>query len=258
MSLRLITLGSGSAGNASVVTDGTTSVLIDAGIAARTLTARLEAAEIAPASLHAILLTHEHGDHTSGLQNFTKKQPLPIFANPPTAHVLKSGVMGDYPHWNLFETGSRFAIGSISVDTFPVPHDAADPVGFVLESGGISIGILTDLGYSTNLVVERIRGVSTLYIEANHDAKLLQEDLKRPWSVKQRILSRHGHLSNDAAAQLVLQAAGHQLSCVVAGHLSRDCNSVNLVEEAFRRVLTSGGLGHIRVVCAPPDAVMRF
>ena len=249
--LEVTVLASGSSGNALLVRSGDCSVLVDAGLSARRLGAGLEACGVAPGSLSGILLTHEHGDHTKGLKVFVGKYGVPVFANPLTADHLKRQGIG--ARWNLFSSGAGFVLGSIEVLPFSVPHDAADPVGFVLRSNGTGFAVLTDLGYATRQVVESVRGVNALLIETNHDEALLQKDTRRPWSVKQRILSRHGHLSNSAAAEIVTEVATDALRHVLLGHLSRDCNSPELAVLAVGSRLQAGGRPAVEVRCAWTD-----
>jgi phosphoribosyl 1,2-cyclic phosphodiesterase len=249
--LSLTVLGSGSAGNCSLIATNQCRLLVDAGFSARQISQRLETAGVCPDSLDGILITHEHGDHIAGLAIFCRRFGIPVYANPLTAETLRRGFLADFSKWNLFMTGSVFAIKDIEVQSFYVPHDAVDPTAFVFTGGAGSIGVLTDLGYAPKLALERIRQVHTLVIETNHDERMLQEDTKRPWSVKQRILSRHGHLSNDAAAKLVSAIAGNRLRRVVLGHLSRDCNRPELALEAMR----SHGIEGIDLFCAEQNAV---
>jgi phosphoribosyl 1,2-cyclic phosphodiesterase len=133
------------------------------------------------------------------------------------------------------------------VDTFSVPHDAYDPVGFLLRTVCGNIGFLTDLGHATKLVIERVRRAQVLVLETNHDHQLLQDDTRRPWSVKQRIQSRHGHLSNDAAALLAAEIVTADLHHLYLGHLSRDCNRPELAHHTVSRKLTDLGAHHVRV-----------
>jgi phosphoribosyl 1,2-cyclic phosphodiesterase len=248
----VITLASGSEGNATLVRNETATFLIDAGLSARQLEARLLATGIASEHLSAILLTHEHGDHTSALKVLlTRHQHLPLFCNPLTARALKeSGLV--HERWKLFETGSEFLLGSFAIRAFSVPHDAADPVGFRISSDGSCLGVLTDLGYATRLVFEALRGIRALLIETNHDEDLLQKDARRPWSVKQRILSRHGHLSNSAAAR-VLSELEAPLEQIILGHLSRDCNSPELALDSATRALAACS-PRAGIHCATQDA----
>jgi phosphoribosyl 1,2-cyclic phosphodiesterase len=247
----LTVLGSGSGGNCSLIATSRCRLLIDAGFSARQIAYRLEASGIDPASLDGILLTHEHGDHVAGLEVFCRRFAIPIYANPRTAETLRFGWLAEYSAWNLFEPGFAFSLKDIEIQSFYVPHDAVDPMAFVFSSDNGSIGLLTDLGYAPKLALERVRNVHTLVIETNHDERLLQEDPKRPWSVKQRIMSRHGHLSNDAGAKLVAEIAGNQLCQVVLGHLSKDCNRPELAFEAMER----NGVRGLSLFCAEQNNV---
>jgi len=257
--LEIHVLASGSHGNALLLSHGSCRVLVDAGLSARKLTARLESCGTPPGQLDGILLTHEHGDHTRGLKVLVSKSRIPVFATPLTAdHLKRSGISAD---WNLFSSGMSFRVGPLEVFAFPVPHDAADPVGFVVRCEEGSFAVLTDLGYATRQVIEAVRGVNALLIETNHDEALLQQDIKRPWSVKQRILSRHGHLSNAAAADLVGEIASEALSHVVLGHLSRDCNSPELACSAVSSRLEAKGHRGVAIQCAPGEEgapILRF
>jgi phosphoribosyl 1,2-cyclic phosphodiesterase len=248
----VITLASGSEGNATLVRDETATFLIDAGLSAKQLTARLLAAGLPPERLSGILLTHEHSDHTSALKVLLMRHQLPVFCNALTARALQDAGLV-HGNWKLFQTGSEFAIGDFEIRAFSVPHDAADPVGFRISSNGSCFGVLTDLGYATRLVFDMLRGIRALLIEMNHDEELLRKDPWRPWSVKQRILSRHGHLSNTAAAH-VLGELEAPLQHIVLGHLSRDCNSPQLALDcAMRGLANSGWAAQARIYCATQD-----
>ena len=194
----LTVLGSGSSGNCSLVETPTTRILIDAGFSTRRITQRLAEIGVQPEQIDGILVTHEHSDHSCGLNVWSKRFKTPIYANRLTAEALSKSVTN--AAWKIFATGSAFPIGDLEVDSFSIPHDAAEPVGYVLRHASREIGFLTDLGFATRMVTERVRAVHTLVIETNHDEKMLQNDTRRPWAVKQRIMSRHGHLSNTAAA----------------------------------------------------------
>lgn len=250
----LTILGSGSAGNCALVRSDGCRLLVDAGLSARQITTRLAAAGVAPESLDGILITHEHGDHVGGLTVFCRKYNVPLYCNPLTAETMRRGDLFDRNDWRLFVTGSDFSIKDIDVRTFPVPHDAVDPVGFVLHSSGAALGFLTDLGHATVLVRERVRSVQTLVIETNHDEKMLQNDTRRPWAVKQRIMSRHGHLSNAAAAAVVADLLGNGLERVILGHLSRDCNSPAVALATVNSRLAEAG-AELEVHCASQSEI---
>lgn len=249
--LRFSVLGSGSAGNSSVIRHRETTVLIDAGLSAKQLRLRLEAVGVDPDSLDAVVLTHEHGDHCGGLDVFCKKTPLPIYGTRDTCTVVSEGMRPQVP-WKKFEAGQGFSIGSLEFESFSVPHDAVDPVGFVIRDtdGESGVGVLSDVGQSTALIRQRLLGVDTLFVEANYDETMLVNDTRRPWSTKQRISSRHGHLSNDQAAELIVSIASQRLHRVVLGHLSRDCNAPDVAVKAISRSLAQAGWNEVQVECA--------
>src|SRR5216110_3123295 len=244
-------LGSGSAGNSALVATDHSRILIDGGLSARQIVLRLEQCDVIAEQLDGVLLTHEHGDHVCGLEVLCRKFDLPIYANAQTAEAVRyDGALDRHRNWRIFRTGAEFKICDILVQTFPVPHDAVDPVGYAFHSGSSALGFITDLGYATKMVVERLRQVHTLVIETNHDEKLLQNDPHRPWPVKQRIQSRHGHLSNTAAATVIEQLLSGKLERVVLGHLSRDCNTPELAAGAIRAMLAQRGRNEVEVHCA--------
>jgi len=249
--LHLTVLGSGSSGNAAVVAvDGQPGgILIDAGLSAKQLGLRLSAVGVGPEALSGILLTHEHGDHTRGLDVFCHRYELPVFCTPPTRAVL-ADTLGRPKRWQLIPNGSGFEIGAISVVAFSVPHDAVDPVGFVLKDADSSIGFVSDTGHVTGIMRDHLRGVNTLFIEANYDEDMLEKDEKRPWSTKQRISARHGHLSNDQMAAFLHDVATSSLHRVVLGHLSEDCNDPELACTVARQALGEAGFSGVHVGCA--------
>ena len=244
-------LGSGSAGNSALVATDHCKVLIDGGLSARQLVLRLELCGVTPEQLDGVLLTHEHGDHICGLEVLCRKFSVPIYSNALTAESVRGdGAFEAHRNWRIFATGTEFSICDITVQTFPVPHDAVDPLGFVFHAGSGSLGFITDLGYVTKLIVERLREVQTLVIETNHDEKLLQNDTHRPWPVKQRIQSRHGHLSNTAAAGVIEELLPGKIERVVLGHLSRDCNTPALALNTVRASLEKCGRNDVETYCA--------
>src|SRR5437868_12126965 len=235
-------LGSGSAGNSALVATDHCKILIDGGLSARQIVLRLEQCGVMPEQLDGILLTHEHGDHVCGLEVLCRKLDVPIYANAQTAEAIRyDGALDRHRNWRIFRTGAEFSICDILVQTFPVPHDAVDPVGFAFYAGPSGLGFITDLGYATKMLVERLRQVHTLVIETNHDEKLLQNDTHRPWPVKQRIQSRHGHLSNNAAATVIEELLPGKIDRVVLGHLSRDCNAPTRALQTIRDALSKYG-----------------
>src|SRR5437867_3389731 len=234
-------LGSGSAGNSALVSTDHCRILIDGGLSARQIVVRLEQCGVAPEQLDGLLLTHEHGDHVCGLEVLCRKFAFPIYCNAQTAEAIRCSGLREHKNWRLFRTGTEFTICDILVQNFPVPHDAAEPVGYAFHAGNRGLGFITDLGYPTKMLIERLREVHTLVIETNHDEKLLQSDPHRPWPVKQRIMSRHGHLSNSAAASVIEQLLPGNIERVVLGHLSRDCNTPELAAGVVRASLEKCG-----------------
>jgi len=246
-------LGSGSAGNTALVATDHCKILVDGGLSARQIVLRLEQCGVAPEHLDGVLLTHEHGDHVCGLEVLCRKFDVPIYCNALTAEAIRGPAgagLDRHRNWRLFRTGADFSICDIVVQSFPVPHDAVDPVGFAFHAGARGLGFITDLGYATKMLIERLREVHTLVIETNHDEKLLQNDSHRPWPVKQRIMSRHGHLSNAAAAVVIEQLLPGKVERVVLGHLSRDCNTPALATGTIRALLERCGRIDLEVYCA--------
>jgi phosphoribosyl 1,2-cyclic phosphodiesterase len=239
-------LGSGSSGNCSFLETDETRLLIDAGLSGRQIRQRLLSIGRSPENLTGILITHEHSDHIQGLAVVAAKLRVPVYCNRDTRRAIEFNF--DVPlQYRVFETGASFAIGDVEVDTFSVPHDAYDPVGFLIRTTAGNVGFLTDLGYATKLILERVRTANILLLETNHDMKMLQDDTRRPWSVKQRILSRHGHLSNDAAAELAEQIVTADLQHLYLAHLSTDCNRPELAHAAVSQRMDTIGARHVRI-----------
>ena len=249
-------LGSGSAGNSALVATDHCKILVDGGLSARQLVLRLAQCGVTPDQLDGALLTHEHSDHVCGLEVLCRKFDVPIYCNALTAEVIRcDGLFERHRNWRIFPTGSEFSICDVTVQTFPVPHDAVDPLGFAFHAGSRGLGFITDLGYATKMVIERLREVQTLVIETNHDEKLLQNDSHRPWPVKQRIQSRHGHLSNTAAASVIEELLPGKIERVVLGHLSRDCNTLELALDTVRASLAKCDRIGMEVHCATQSEI---
>ncbi len=254
--MQVTVLGSGSAGNCTLIETDATAILVDAGLSSRQIAHRLALIGRNIDLINGILLTHEHSDHTRALGVLCKEKTIPVYANRLTAEALVTAPEGNEfkkISWRLFSTGSRFEVGDLSIESFSVPHDAYDPVGFTIRCGDTAVGLATDLGHATKLVVERLRTMDALVIESNHDMKLLREDTARPWALKQRIMSRHGHLSNDAAATLTTEVMSDRLRHVFLAHLSRDCNRPELAQEVVSQRLHRAGAAHVAVAVASQD-----
>ncbi|MEC8906577.1 MAG: MBL fold metallo-hydrolase [Verrucomicrobiota bacterium] len=253
--LSFISLGSGSSGNSALVYTEKTFVLVDAGISAKQLRIRLKDVGVDPDKLDGILITHEHGDHTKGLEVFCRKLDVPIYCNAVTRESLSLNV-SSAESWRIIECGDPFSVGDILINGFPVMHDAVDPMGFIFEKNGKKLGFVSDVGHVTEVMKSTLSVVDTIFIEANYDETLLQNDERRPWSLKQRIASRHGHLSNKQVAELVGSiAGGGMLQRVVLAHLSADCNSPEIAKAEIILALSMKGISGVEVICAKRNQV---
>jgi len=253
--LGLTVLGSGSRGNAIVLHSDSGAVLIDAGFSGIETRRRLEAVGIDEGAISAILVSHEHGDHVSGLRVLANRWDIPAYANRLTAEAVRAS-RHTFDRWNLFTNGAEFAVGDFRITPFAIPHDAIDPVAFVIRNGDHKIGIATDLGHVGHLVSHQLRECDALIIETNHDIAMLR-DSSRPWSLKQRIMGKHGHLSNDAGMQLLRQTLHQRTQHVVLAHASEECNDYDLVGECAFRCLAELERGDLTPTVARQDGPLE-
>ena len=235
-------LGSGSGGNATLLDNGRECLLVDAGLSAKQLVLRMKLLGIEPEELSGILITHEHGDHVRGLEVFCRKFEIPVYATALTQEVLARKV-ASVNHWKLFSAGQVFECGGIAIESFSIPHDAVDPVGFKFTYGGRQAALVTDLGHASERLLAKLSGISAMVLEANYCDQMLEDDEVRPWSLKQRISSRHGHLSNKQACEVARELQAGGLERVVLGHLSKDCNTAAVASAVFENL----GLKEVRV-----------
>ena len=233
--MRFASLGSGSEGNGLLVEVGATRVLIDCGFALRDTVARLERLGVAPESITAIIVTHEHSDHVCGVAPFAAKFGTAVWLTFGTLAIVGER-FAELPHVYGFDSHDVFSIGDIEVRPFPVPHDAREPVQFVCSDGQWRLGVLTDLGVSTAYVESSLSGCDALVLECNHDVDMLANG-EYPFSLKQRISSRFGHLDNGAAAGLLGRLDNSHLKHLIAAHLSQHNNLPGLARAALATAL---------------------
>ena len=257
MGLSFRLLGSGSSGNTTLVSDGASHILVDVGLSGRETARRLRECGLSPAEVSAIVVSHEHGDHCRGVAPFAKELDIPVFMTAGT--LLGSGMNLDPKKHREISPGEQFEIRGISVTCFSVPHDSTDPLGFIIEKDGIKLGIVLDLGYLSNLVLERLKGCDGIVLESNHDVRMLKVG-PYPWALKQRVMSRRGHLSNDSVAQYLENEFDGKASHVVLAHLSKNNNLPELALLSAERALESrSGLAacQTRLELAHPDQIGR-
>lgn len=235
MSLSFTLLGSGSSGNSTLVSDGSRHVLVDIGLSARETTRRLLTCGLGPEHISAIVVSHEHGDHCRGVYPFAKRLDIPLFM---TERAYKaSGMALDPGRVERIDAGVPFDVYGLEFTPFTVPHDAADPIGLCISKNGVKLGIVLDLGYISNLVVERLKGCDAIVLESNHDLNMLKVG-PYPWSLKQRVMSRRGHLSNDAVAEYLTNGFDGKARHVVLAHLSKKNNLPEIALLSARNALT--------------------
>jgi phosphoribosyl 1,2-cyclic phosphodiesterase len=237
MGLSYCLLASGSKGNAIYVRSGPMALLIDCGLSARELLRRLDMRGLQAQSLQAILITHEHRDHMAGARVLAKRLRLPVLAT--RATWAACGDMQATRH-QVFAAGESFDLGPLHLQPFSIPHDAADPVGLVISAGAARLGLCTDLGQALGLIERRLMGCQGLILESNHDPELLAQGPYPPW-LKQRVRSRHGHLSNQQSAELLGRLHHPELQRVTLAHLSETNNRPELAAQAAAQALANLG-----------------
>ncbi|MGB7554023.1 MAG: MBL fold metallo-hydrolase [Candidatus Korobacteraceae bacterium] len=242
MAVSVTVLASGSGGNGTVVASSRTRLLVDAGLSCKELLRRmLLCGEESPA-IDAILITHEHTDHIGGLRVLAKRLKVPVYITGATYQAYQKfardchGKRVSLDRLELFSSGHAFEIGDITVNPFTIPHDAVDPVGFTYRCDGIKVGICTDLGYMPASVRHHLRGCHVLMIESNHDLEMLRGG-PYPWSVKQRVMSQVGHLSNGKLAEFLTGDYDGGAEFLILAHLSEKNNHPEIARMTAERAL---------------------
>lgn len=235
--MKVTVLGSGSSGNAILIESSRVRLLVDAGFSGRDMERRLAAAEVSGDSIDALVITHDHGDHTRGMGVMARRWGIPLYLTSAT-HQACLRLLSGVERVHHYRSGEPLRIGDLRVDPFLTVHDAVDPVAVTVteEGSGEKLGIATDLGRPTATVCHALQECDLLILESNHDEILLRES-PYPWSVKSRIAGSHGHLSNRAAAELVTELCHARLACVILAHLSDNANHPELAREVVGEVL---------------------
>ena len=238
--LRVVVLGSGSGGNAVVVESNGRRLLVDAGFSCRELERRMRSVGVEPSSIAAIFLTHEHDDHVRGAGRFALKHRLPVWATKGT--IAGTELPPDViVRLETLESGRPVEVAGFFVEAFQIPHDAREPVGFVVEDGaGRRVGLCADIGCRSQLAWSRLAALDLLMLETNHDLDMLRTG-PYPWHLKQRVASRHGHLSNLEASEGLPELLADRLRTVVLYHLSRINNTAALAAATVRDALDRAG-----------------
>ncbi len=221
MSLQFASLGSGSSGNSTVVRVKDTLLLVDTGFSAKAINERLETLGVGASDLSAILISHEHSDHIKGLSVLARKYDIPVWLTQGTYRRLKDK---NIPHVEFIHPHGSFCIGDAKITPFPIPHDAAEPCQYIIGDGKRRLAIATDMGFTTEYVLEQLTGLDALLLEANYDGEMLSNG-SYPWALRKRIDGNYGHLSNDQSAALAAAVEHPGLQKLCLGHLSENNNT---------------------------------
>ncbi len=240
--MRICILGSGSSGNATLVVAGETRVLIDCGLSGREIARRIQDVGEDPSKLSGVVVTHEHSDHARGLPSLARLLKVPAYISSATLAACDLGKSTrSIKRGEAILSSQDFEIGELRFHPFSIPHDAVDPFAFTVESRGAKLGMAVDLGYINSLVAEHFRGCDALIIEANHEIEMLRACTFYPWALKQRILGREGHTSNDEMARFLREDFDGRAEHIVLAHLSQNSNHPELARLAAVQALEARG-----------------
>ena len=248
MGIRLAVLGSGSAGNATCIEGEGARVLVDAGFSCRELISRLRAVGVEPHRIDAVIVTHEHADHVRGAPLFSRTHGVPIYCTRATHRA--AGLDRQNVHATVeIDPETPFAIEGLTIRPFKVPHDAVETIGCTIEGNGARVGYATDLGHGAEAVREGLRDCDLLILESNHDVEMLRAG-PYPETIKRRVLSRHGHLDNESAADLAAESASDRTRSIVLAHISRTNNRPDLALRAAQHRFDRAGRRAPRISAA--------
>ncbi len=248
MSFIFCVLSSGSKGNATYISDGNTSILLDAGLSGIEIERRMQSRALRMEELDAIVVSHEHADHIHGVGVLSRRYRLPVHITRPTFEAGQRQ-LGKIEEPKYFQCGRSFYVGTLAIHPFSVSHDAADPVGFTIKNKDKKIGIATDLGIATRLVEEHLNSCALLVLEANHDLQMLEIG-PYPWEVKQRVRSRLGHLSNEQSRDLLCNVLHESLQHVILAHISETNNEPEKAYDAVCAALSDASADNLQLTVA--------
>ena len=239
--MTICTLASSSSGNCTIISQGNTHLLIDAGISLRKINQGLKALDLTPDDIAGVLITHEHSDHVKGLEMLTKYHKTSIFSSRGAGMGICCSKPHIEPYINDFEIGASFEMGDIIVSSFNIPHDACQSVGFCLKADGKTLAYATDLGYITQEVMDAMRGVEIAIIESNHDTQMLKSG-PYPASLKRRVSSKYGHLSNSDCGKFAVELVKSGTKYLQLSHLSRENNTPALAKKTVEQAMCDVGI----------------
>lgn len=238
--IRFISLISGSSGNASFISDDKTNLLVDCGMSGAKLKQALNSIDVLPESITALLITHEHIDHTRGAGVISRRYNIPVFATEGTHRNMDAGKLAE-ENINIVKNGTPFELGSIAITPFSIPHDAAEPVGYTFNISGERCAVATDIGRMNDTILDAVKGCKSVILESNHDIEMLRCG-SYPFPLKQRILGEFGHLSNDVAAKTALELVKSGTEHIMLGHLSQENNRPEIAMLESYNLLSREGI----------------
>lgn len=258
--MEFCTLFSGSSGNSLLVTTGKTTILIDAGVSASRIAGAMAEVGIPGSTVNAVIVTHEHRDHVSGVDVLTRKFQFPFYGTAPTLDAMRrKRMLKDDQFTRACTSGVEFTIGDLAITPFSIPHDASGPVGYRITDGRSTLAIATDLGHMNDELFANFEGCALVLLESNHDVEMLTNGVY-PQDLKDRILGSNGHLSNDVAAETVVKLIAHGTKKVVLGHLSKENNTPQLAYDTVAAELARNGITvgtDVALSVAPRESVGR-